>query len=83
MGSSDDIHAGVQVDVNVSLTAISLLWNAADLLGKGGSAGIEHEAVAGQPPQSPSIAESSDERAERAEALLRQLLRALQVWLEH
>ena len=40
-------------------TAISLLWNAADLLGKGSSAGIEHEAGAGQPSQSPSVADRS------------------------
>ena len=59
----------------MSLTAISLLWNAADLVGKGqagraapGSAADEH-------------AQPTDQDASQSEALLRQLLSALQVWL--
>ena len=73
--TSSELATRAQADVNVSLTAISLLWNAADLVGKGqagraapGSAADEH-------------AQPADQDASQSEALLRQLLSALQVWL--
>ena len=63
----------VQADVNVSLTAISLLWNAADLVGKG-QAG---KAPAGSPAE--DHVARADHDGSQSEALLRQLLTALQV----
>ena len=67
----------LQLDVNVSLTAISLMWNAADLLGKGGSSAKEAEGLAAEAGQQMA----GDQDAQQTEALLRQLLNALQVCL--
>ena len=61
---------GVQADMNVSLTAISLLWNAADLLSKLSSA----PAAANGGP-APAVALDSTQ----FEELLRVLFVALQV----
>ena len=67
----------MQADVNVSLTAISLLWNAADLVGKG-QAGKASGSSTAEPPSGDAGQEGS-----QSESLLRQLLAALQVTCLH
>ncbi len=63
--------------MNVSLTAIALLWNAADQLAKlsshGGGGGGAPQAPAGSPGPGEALS------AAHLEALLRQLFSALQV----
>lgn len=74
---------GLQADMNVSLTAIALLWNAADQLAKltaHSSGGAGGKAVLQAPDSAPG-AEAAAEAlsAQHLEALLRQLFSALQV----
>jgi hypothetical protein len=74
-----------QVDVNVSLTAISLLWNAADLLSKMQARGHHGSAAAATRSSGEGggrAAPGADATAlgpEEFEELLRMLLAALQV----
>lgn len=79
------VDLGVQADMNVSLTAIALLWNAADQLAKlashGSGSGSGDSGGAKAAPESAPGAEAAAESlsAQHLEALLRQLFSALQV----
>ncbi|KAK9834027.1 hypothetical protein WJX81_004391 [Elliptochloris bilobata] len=80
------LYASQQVDMNVSLTAIALLWNAADQLAKlaahgdGGGAhmGGERTTVDSAPASKPVHPAAEALSAAHLEALLRQLFSALQ-----
>ena len=74
-----DVKAcAAQADMNVSLTAIALIWNAADQLAKLAAHGGASD---GEPPGEDSAAaqQATGLSAAHLEALLRQLFSALQV----
>lgn len=61
------LYSSQQVDMNVSLTTISLLWNAADLFGKATAAAPSRPGSAG--PTRAAADEDSDTEVEAAVAL--------------
>ena len=73
------LYGSQQADVNVSLTTISLLWNAADLFGKATAAGARPGSAGPGSTGAPALAtaadvDSSDESDTEVEAAVAMLL---------
>lgn len=75
----------MQLDMNVSLTAVSLLWNASDLISKLHGKTQPDAAVTSEPADSitPTASATFKIDAVQYEELIRQLFGALQVPLSH
>ena len=70
------LYGSQQADVNVSLTTISLLWNAADLFGKATAPGARPGSARPGSAGAPAVAAADDESDTEVEAAVAGLLPA-------